>query len=96
MQVAEAEAAVLASLLPKDETDERGIILEVRAGTGGDEAALFAMDLFRMYERYCGHRRWKFDVRTGPSLRRLVALHVAVAVPWGQCSSAPSSVSLSF
>eukprot|EP00884_Botryococcus_braunii_P021423 jgi/Botrbrau1/7965/Bobra.9_2s0117.1 len=61
-QVAEAEAAVLTSLLPKDEADDGGIILEVRAGTGGDEAALFALDLFRMYERYCTHRRWKFDV----------------------------------
>ena len=39
-------------LLPKDAADERGVILEVRAGTGGDEASLFAGDLFRMYQRY--------------------------------------------
>lgn len=49
-------------LLPKDKNDQRNAILEVRAGTGGDEAALFAGDLFRMYERYAHHRGWGFDV----------------------------------
>ncbi|MCP8938951.1 peptide chain release factor 1 [Alsobacter sp. SYSU M60028] len=49
-------------LLPKDEADERGVILEVRAGTGGDEAALFAGDLFRMYQRYADARRWKVEI----------------------------------
>ena len=49
-------------LLPKDSADERGIILEVRAGTGGDEAALFAGDLFRMYERYAATHGWKVEV----------------------------------
>ena len=49
-------------LLPKDAADERGVILEVRAGTGGDEAALFAGDLFRMYQRYAEARRWKVDI----------------------------------
>jgi peptide chain release factor 1 len=49
-------------LLPKDEADERGVILEVRAGTGGEEAALFAGDLFRMYSRYAELRRWKVEV----------------------------------
>ena len=49
-------------LLPKDAADERGVILEVRAGTGGDEAALFAGDLFRMYQRYAEARRWKVEV----------------------------------
>ncbi len=49
-------------LLPKDEADERNAILEVRAGTGGDEAALFAADLFRMYQRYAEGRRWKFEL----------------------------------
>jgi peptide chain release factor 1 len=49
-------------LLPKDAADERGVILEVRAGTGGDEAALFAGDLFRMYQRYAETRRWKVDI----------------------------------
>ncbi|MFC3695480.1 peptide chain release factor 1 [Chenggangzhangella methanolivorans] len=49
-------------LLPKDEADARGVILEVRAGTGGDEAALFAGDLFRMYQRYADGEGWKVDV----------------------------------
>ncbi len=48
-------------LLPKDAADERNAILEIRAGTGGDEAALFAGDLFRMYERYAASQGWRFD-----------------------------------
>ncbi|MET0201848.1 MAG: PCRF domain-containing protein, partial [Gaiellaceae bacterium] len=61
------EAAVEAlqlELLPKDEADARGVILEVRAGTGGDEAALFAGDLFRMYQRYAEGQGWKVEVMT--------------------------------
>lgn len=49
-------------LLPKDEADDKNAILEIRAGTGGDEAALFAGDLFRMYERYCAKHGWKIEV----------------------------------
>jgi peptide chain release factor 1 len=49
-------------LLPKDVADERNAILEIRAGTGGDEAALFAGDLFRMYERYAASKGWRFEV----------------------------------
>ena len=49
-------------LLPKDPNDARNIILEVRAGTGGDEAALFAGDLFRMYSRFAERRRWQVEV----------------------------------
>ena len=49
-------------LLPRDEADSKNAILEVRAGTGGDEAALFAADLFRMYQRYADAHRWKFEV----------------------------------
>jgi peptide chain release factor 1 len=49
-------------LLPKDAADERSAILEVRAGTGGDEAALFAADLFRMYQRYADLRGWKTEI----------------------------------
>ncbi|MCK5547008.1 MAG: peptide chain release factor 1 [Rhodospirillaceae bacterium] len=55
----EQEVQVL--LLPKDEADEKNAILEVRAGTGGDEAALFASDLFRMYQRYADENKWKFE-----------------------------------
>jgi peptide chain release factor 1 len=49
-------------LIPRDEADARSAILEVRAGTGGDEAALFAGDLFRMYERYAGLHGWKVEL----------------------------------
>ena len=49
-------------LLPKDPNDERNVFLEVRAGTGGDEAALFAGDLFRMYMRFAERRRWQVEV----------------------------------
>jgi peptide chain release factor 1 len=56
------EMRVKLSLLPKDEDDERNAILEVRAGTGGDEAALFAGELFRMYQRYAAQRGWRYEV----------------------------------
>jgi peptide chain release factor 1 len=56
------EQAVRVLLLPKDAADERGVVLEVRAGTGGDEAALFAGALFRMYQRYADLHRWKIEI----------------------------------
>jgi len=49
-------------LLPRDEADEKNAILEVRAGTGGDEAALFAAELFRMYQRYAALKGWRFEI----------------------------------
>ena len=52
---------LLIALLPKDEADEKNVILEIRAGTGGDEAALFAGDLYRMYERYSSLKNWRFQ-----------------------------------
>jgi peptide chain release factor 1 len=57
----ELERAIQILLLPKDEADEKNAILEVRAGTGGEEAALFAAELFQMYQRYAGLRGWKFE-----------------------------------
>ena len=48
-------------LLPKDPKDKKNVILEIRAGAGGEEAALFASDLFRMYTRFCENRRWKIE-----------------------------------
>jgi peptide chain release factor 1 len=51
-------------LLPKDPNDEKNVIVEIRAGTGGEEAALFAGDLFRMYSRYAESRNWKIDIVT--------------------------------
>src|SRR6478736_2044899 len=61
----EAEAmskGIQIALLPKDAADEGSAIIEVRAGTGGDEAALFAGDLFRMYVKYAERKRWKVDI----------------------------------
>jgi peptide chain release factor 1 len=49
-------------LIPKDPEDGKNVILEIRAGTGGDEASLFAGDLFRMYQKYCEKKGWKFEV----------------------------------
>jgi peptide chain release factor 1 len=56
------EQEIRVALLPKDAMDERNVMLEIRAGTGGDEAALFAGDLFRMYERFAALQGWKVDV----------------------------------
>ncbi len=56
----EAELKIL--LLPKDPNDEKNVIVEIRGGAGGDEAALFAGDLFRMYSRYAERRRWKMEL----------------------------------
>ncbi|GAJ08722.1 unnamed protein product, partial [marine sediment metagenome] len=50
------------ALLPKDANDERDIIMEIRAGAGGDEAGLFAADLFRMYSRYAQSKGWDIDI----------------------------------
>jgi peptide chain release factor 1 len=61
-QAGQLEATLQSQLVPSDPNDERNVIVEVRAGTGGEEAALFAADLFRMYARYAERRRWKVEV----------------------------------
>lgn len=58
----ELEADMRKMLVPKDPNDDKNVIVEIRAGTGGDEAALFAADLFRMYSRYAERMRWKSEV----------------------------------
>ena len=58
----ELEHKLKIQLLPKDEADDRSVILELRAGTGGDEAALFAADLFRMYSRYAELNKWSVEI----------------------------------
>ena len=58
----EIDRALRLALLPRDEADDRDAILEIRAGTGGEEAALFAADLHRMYQRYAERRGWRFEV----------------------------------
>ena len=61
-RLADVEAELRRLLVPTDPNDERDVILEIRAGTGGDEASLFASDLYRMYERYAERRRWHVDL----------------------------------
>ncbi len=58
----EAERALAIKLLPRDSADDRAAMLEVRAGTGGDEAALFAGDLLRMYQRFAEEQGWRFEL----------------------------------
>ena len=60
--VAELEETIKILLLPKDPNDDKNVIVEIRAGAGGDEAALFAAELFRMYTHYAEARRWKVEV----------------------------------
>lgn len=61
-QIEEQELALQKLLLPKDPNDGRNVFLEIRAGTGGDEAAIFAGDLFRMYSRYAETKRWQIEI----------------------------------
>jgi peptide chain release factor 1 len=61
-KIEELEQTLRIMLLPKDAADERNVILELRAGTGGDEAAIFAGDLFRMYQRYAASKNWRVEV----------------------------------
>lgn len=61
-QKSDLEDRLMRLLLPKDPNDERNVVLEVRAGTGGEEAALFAAEIFRMYQRFAEARRWKVEV----------------------------------
>ena len=63
-RLAELEGELMAQLVPKDARDEGGLYLEVRAGTGGDEAAIFAGDLLRMYTRYAERQGWKVEVES--------------------------------
>ena len=61
-QIAPLEDAIKLLLVPKDPRDNKNVIMEVRAGTGGDEAALFAADLYRMYTRYAENQKWKTEI----------------------------------
>lgn len=61
-RLVEIEEKLKLQLIPKDAADDKSAIVEIRAGTGGDEAALFAGDLFRMYERYAAEKGWKVEV----------------------------------
>ena len=61
-RVRSSEEELKILLLPKDPNDEKNVIMEIRGGAGGDEAALFAGDLFRMYARYAERRKWKIEI----------------------------------
>ena len=61
-EIEELDQELKFALLPKDPADERNVIVEIRSGTGGDEAGLFAADLFRMYQRYAERRTWKVEI----------------------------------
>lgn len=61
-KIPQLEKRIKLMLIPKDITDEKNAIIEIRAGTGGDEAGLFAADLFRMYQRYSEFKGWRFEV----------------------------------
>src|SRR3982751_4440145 len=73
------DAEIPPLLVPKDPNDDKNVLLEIRAGTGGDEAALFAADVFRMYSRYAEQQRWKVDIvsvnRTGQGgIKEVIAM----------------------
>ncbi len=61
-QLPDAEQEIKLLLIPSDPEDSKDVILEIRAGTGGDEAALFAGDLLKMYSKFCEHRGWSFNI----------------------------------
>ena len=76
---AELESDLKKLLMPRDPNDEKNVILEIRAGTGGDEAGLFASDLFRMYSRYAENTGWKVEIMTHHStgaggLKEIIAM----------------------
>jgi peptide chain release factor 1 len=81
--LAEAERALALKLLPRDAADERPAMLEIRAGTGGDEAALFAGDLLRMYQRYAETRGWRFELISA-SVSEMGGYKEAIASVTGQ------------
>ena len=62
VEMAKLEVDLQRALLPKDPNDDKNLFLEIRAGTGGDESALFSADLFRMYSRYAERQRWKVEI----------------------------------
>jgi len=67
-QIPAIEAELKTMLVPKDPRDDKNVIVEIRAGAGGDEAALFASDLFRMYNRYAERQRWKSEVMSASEI----------------------------
>jgi peptide chain release factor 1 len=78
-ELARIEEEIKVLLLPKDPKDEKNVVLEIRAGTGGDEATLFAAEVFRMYSRYAESQKWKIEVMSSSEsavggLKEVIAL----------------------
>jgi peptide chain release factor 1 len=82
-QATEVESELKVLLLPRDPNDEKNVVLEIRAGTGGDEASLFAQEIFRMYSRYAESQGWRVEVLS-TSLSGVGGLKEVVAVVEGQ------------
>ena len=80
--IASIEEQLKVLLLPKDPNDEKDVVLEIRAGTGGDEATLFAAEIFRMYMRYAESQRWKVDI-TSSSESAVGGLKEVIAIVSG-------------
>ena len=78
----QAERALAIKLLPRDAADDRAAMLEVRAGTGGDEAALFAGDLLRMYQRFAESQGWRFELISASSSDNSTSLSSAWSPAW--------------
>jgi peptide chain release factor 1 len=81
--IAEIEQELKFLLLPKDPNDEKNVVLEIRAGTGGDEATLFAAEIFRMYSRYAESQRWRVEI-TSLSESAVGGLKEVIALVSGQ------------
>ena len=75
-RIPELEEEIKLLLIPADPQDERNAILEIRGGTGGDEAAIFAGDLFRMYSKYCERKGWKLEVSSATCIRNIASAKV--------------------
>ena len=83
-QLNQLEERLKRLLLPKDPNDDRNVLLEIRAGTGGDEAGLFVGDLFRMYARYAELRRWKVEIISSTSAGGMGGFKEIIALIAGQ------------
>src|SRR5205085_3902651 len=81
--IARIEQELKILLLPKDPLDEKNVVIEIRAGTGGDEATLFAAEIFRMYSRYAETQNWKIEV-TSSSESSVGGLKEVIALVSGQ------------
>ena len=99
-RAAALEAELRLLLVPRDPNDDRNVILEVRAGTGGDEAALFAGDLYRMYARYADGRRWRLELLSssrerGPAASRRRSPRSPARAPIRDSSTRAASIASS-